>query len=226
MSRLLLRQADALLRGVRLPAERVRPAGPTVTQAAALLILGGLVYGGVMGSYGGWTEGRFWQAIFSAVKVPLLLLVTFSLTLPSFFVLNTLLGVRGDFGLVLRALMTSQAALTLVLAALAPYTVLWYLSFAGYPQATLFNGLMFALASLAGQFRLRRAYAPLLTRNPVHRWLLRLWLVLYTFVAIQMAWVLRPFIGDPGRPVQFFRQEPWDNAYVIVARTLRDALAR
>src|SRR5207244_3069802 len=131
--------------------------GPSLAQAALLLVLGGLFYGGVMGSYGGWSEDRFRQAIFSAVKVPLLLLVTFCLALPSFFVLNTLLGVRRDFALVLRALVMSQAALTLILAALAPYTALWYLSFAGYPQATAFNGLMFALASLAGQFWLRRA---------------------------------------------------------------------
>jgi hypothetical protein len=222
----LLRQADALLRESATPAEPARSAGPSVAKSAALLVLGGLLYGGVMGSYGGWSGARFWQAIFSAVKVPLLLLVTFCLALPSFFVLNTLLGVRRDFAVVLRALVMSQSTLTLVLAALAPYTVLWYLSFAGYPQATVFNGLMFALASLAGQFWLRRAYVPLLTQRPVHRWLLRLWLLIYTFVAIQMAWVLRPFIGDPGRPVQFFRQEAWDNAYVIVARTLREALAR
>jgi hypothetical protein len=220
----LLRQADALLRESETPAEPARSVGPSVAKAATLLVFGGLFYGGVMGSYGGWSEGRFWQALFSGVKVPLLLLVTFLLALPSFFVLNTLLGVRRDFAVVLRALVISQSTLTLVLAALAPYTMLWYVSFAGYPQATVFNGCMFALASLAGQFWLRRAYLPLLAQRPVHRWLLLLWLLIYTFVAIQMAWVLRPFIGDPGRPVQFFRPGAWDNAYVIVARTLRDAL--
>jgi hypothetical protein len=55
-----------------------------------------------MGSYDGWSEGHFRQAIFATVKVPLLLLVTFCLALPSFFVLNTLLGVRRDFGPVLQ----------------------------------------------------------------------------------------------------------------------------
>ena len=45
------------------------------------------------------------------------------------------------------------------------------------------------------------------------------------FVAIQMAWVLRPFIGSRDLPPQFFREEAWSNAYVqlvhIVARALR-----
>jgi hypothetical protein len=197
----------------------------TLRQALLLVISAGLFYGCVMGSYGAWTEQRLWQMLFSAVKVPLLLLVTFSLSVPSFFVLNTLLGVRADFPHVLRALVHSQAVLTLVLAALAPYTVVWYVSFDGYREAILFNGLMFAVASLATQLFLRRVSRVLIRGHPVHRKLLGTWLVLYAFVAIQMAWVLRPFIGYPGLPAQFLRQEAWDNAYVIVARLLRDVFA-
>ena len=47
---------------------------------------------------------RIWQVVYSAVKVPFLLLATFVISLPSFFVINTLLGLRGDFPHVLRAL--------------------------------------------------------------------------------------------------------------------------
>ncbi len=39
------------------------------------------------------------------------------------------------------------------------------------------------------------------------------WIVIYVFVGIQMGWVLRPFIGDPRTPVQFFREGSWSNAY-------------
>jgi hypothetical protein len=46
----------------------------------------------------------------------------------------------------------------------------------------------------------------------------------YTAVAIQMAWLLRPFIGSPGRPVQFLRDNPWDNAYEYVARLVWNTL--
>ena len=43
------------------------------------------------------------------------------------------------------------------------------------------------------------------------------WVVLYVFVAIQLAWVLRPFVGSPNIPTRFFREEAWSNAYVVVA---------
>lgn len=98
------------------------------------------------------------------------------------------------------------------------------MEFAGYREAILFNGIIFGVASFASQLMLRRIYRSLMRRNPVHRWLLRLWLLLYAFVGIQMAWILRPFIGYPEMPVQFFRQDTWGNAYVIVGRMIWEIL--
>jgi hypothetical protein len=186
-----------------------------------LLILAfGMFYGGLMGTYGGVGGERIWQVVYSGVKVPLLLLATFVLSLPSFFVLNTLLGLRGDFARVVLSLLATQAGLTVILASLAPVTAFWYVSGSGYQQAILFNGLMFAVASMGAQWLLRREYRPLIGRRPAHRWMLRTWIVIYVFVGIQMGWVLRPFIGNPRAPVQFFREDSWSNAYVVVVEMI------
>ena len=75
---------------------------------------------------------------------------------------------------------------------------------------------MFATASLAGQWVLRRRYAPLIAIDRRHRAMLYLWVCVYAFVGIQMGWVLRPIIGDPGAATTFFRESAWGNAYVIV----------
>jgi len=123
---------------------------------------------------------------------------------------------RGDFARVVASLLATQAGLTVILASLAPVTAFWYVSGSGYQQAILFNGLMFAVASLSAQWLLRREYRPLIVRHPAHRWMLRTWIVIYVFVGIQMGWVLRPFIGNPRAPVQFFREDSWSNAYVVV----------
>jgi hypothetical protein len=157
--------------------------------------------------------------------MPLLLGATFALSVPSFWVLNTLLGVGEDFATVLRALLSSLACFSIVLAALAPFTLLWYVSGASYSAAILFNGLMFAVACAGAQARLRRAYRPLVARNQRHRRLLGLWLAVFAFVGIQMGWMLRPFIGDPARPTRFFRHDTWGNAYLIVGRLAANALA-
>ena len=201
-------QVEAILRG--------RPSA-----GAWAIVLGcGLAYGGVMGLFG----GRVGQVIYSAIKVPILLGATLLLSLPSYFVLNTLFGLRNDFATAWRAVVASQAGLTIILVSLAPITASCYVSSANYRVAILFNTLMFAVASVGAQSILRRAYRPLIARDPKHRWLLRVWIFLYAFVGIQMGWNLRPFIGDPGQAVRFFREGEWQNAYLVVAQILWEAI--
>ncbi len=185
-----------------------------------LVVVFGVLYGAVMGSYAGVFGERFLQVVYSAAKVPLLLMLTFALSLPSFFVINTLLGLRSDFAYAVRALVATQAGLTIILASFAPFTVLWYASFRDYRAAILFNAVMFGTASVSAQWLLRRFYEPLIRRNRQHRLMLRGWLVIYAFVGIQMGWVLRPFIGNPNSPTQFFREEAWGNAYVQLAQII------
>jgi len=179
-----------------------------------------------MGSYGGIGGDRAWQLLYSGLKVPLLLLLTFLIGLPNFFVLNTLFGLRRDFREALRALVAAQAGVAIVLASCAPLTLFWYASVADYSVAVLFNGLIFALASFAGQHLLRGYYRPLIRRNPRHGPVLWTWLALYVFIGIQMAWIMRPFVGAPDLPVQFFRKGDWGNAYVIVAQLIFEVLRR
>ncbi len=143
----LWRRADAILRG--------KPGA-----SAWQLVLGcGLAYGAVMGAFA-WRPG---QVAISAVKVPLLLLATLFLSLPSYFVLNTLLGLRSDFATAWRAVVASQAGLTIILVSLAPLTAFWYASSSDYRSAILFNALMFASRQS------RRTVAPPAVVPPVDR---------------------------------------------------------
>jgi hypothetical protein len=202
----LFRHADGVL--------RARPIA--LPWLIVLIVVFSMAYGLVMGSFSVDGDLRGKQMLYSALKMPLLLLVTFAISLPSFFVLNTLLGMRDDFGQAVRSIAATQAGLTIVLASLAPITAVWYASTAKYQPAILFNAAMFTVASMAAQVLLRRLYRPLIEKDPRHRLLLRLWLVIYAFVGIQMGWLLRPFIGHPNQPTQFFRPESWGNAYVVV----------
>lgn len=197
------------------------PIDPRRVMSGLVIAVGlGMLYGATMGSYGGLATDRFLQIAYSAVKVPILFLLTFAICLPSFFILNTIAGVRDDFRHVMRSLLISQAVLAIVLVSLAPYTAVWYLSFESHGAAVLFNGAMFAVASGAAQIVLLRLYRPLISRRRRHRPLWAIWLLLYVFVGVQLAWVLRPFVGTPGLPTQFFRDESWSNAYVAIGQMI------
>lgn len=184
---------------------------------AMLLVVCGCAYGMGMGSF----AGRPLQACYSALKVPLLISISTAVCLPSFYVLNTLLGLRDDFGAALRGVLAAQATVAVALAALLPVILFAYRCSADYRFAIILNGVFFLLASLAGQVILARHYRPLLAKNPQHETARTAWILLYAFVTIQLAWVLRPFVGAPGMEVSFFREGAWSNAYVVL---LRDVL--
>lgn len=216
----VLSKIDRLLRGQRLLESRVDGSTSHLVRLAAVVVLFGMFYGAVMGTFSVTSPERAVQMIYSAIKVPMLLLVTFLTALPSFFVINTLAGTRKDFGEALESLISTQAVLTIVLASFAPFTAMWYCSFPDYRSAILFNAVMFALASFTAQFVLRRLYRPLIKRNTRHRILLIGWLSIYVFIGIQMGWVLRPFVGSPVSEPRFFREEAFSNAYVYVFRLI------
>ena len=95
-----------------------------------------------------------------------------------------------------------------------------------YDLAVLFNGVVFALATAAGQITLRRSYRQLIAMDPRHRTMLRIWMATYCFVGIQMAWVLRPFVGNPLAEPRFFREGAWSNAYVFIGKMIWSVVRR
>jgi hypothetical protein len=210
---------DRLLRGqgeFAAAGEESQATRASVRTQLLVIVLCGSTYGAIMGAYGGLAGNGWQQALVSAVKVPWLFTVTFLLCLPSFFVLNVLAGLGKDFRRVLNSLLGFQAIASLVLAAFGPITFLMNVSTDFYSFMVLLNGIFFAVASATGHATMRRMYRPLIQQDHRHGRMYVVWLVLYVFVGIQMAWVLRPFIGAPNLPVQFFRRDAWSNAYVVV----------
>jgi hypothetical protein len=220
-----LGSADDILRREAWVTERFASRGAVLRMLGCLVVFS-LLYGVAMGSFRAVALQPQWlrQVVYSAVKVPILLTLSFAISLPSFYVLNTLLGLQRDFGRAVRALVAAQAGLAIVLASLAPFTLLWYATSSVHREALVFNGVMFAVASLTAQWLVRGYYRPLIQENRRHRWLLWCWLGVYTIVAIQMAWLMRPFLGAPGEEVEFLRPEAWDNAYVVVWRLVSKTL--
>ena len=177
-----------------------------------VLAASGFLYGLSLGSFS--LNAR--QALYSGLKVPLLLVATTLVCLPSFFVANSVLGLRDDFAAAFRGVLSAQASVAICLAALGPAVLFAYASNDSYRFALFINGVYFAIAAVAGQRALDRHYRPLVARHRQHNLARNMWLVMYVFVGIQLAWVLRPFVGRPGLETHFFRENAWSNAYVFV----------
>ena len=194
-------------------------------KVAAIVLVFGPLYGAAMGAYAFIIGKRslveqFPQLIYSGVKVPLLIALTVAISLPSFFVINTLLGLRDDFREAFRAIVSAQAGMAVILVSFFPLTLFSYISLAStqtsYPLAILVNAAMFGLASVSAQVLLRGYYQTLIERNRRHLWMVRMWILVFAFVGIQAGYVMRPFIGDPNLPPTFLRKDSFQNAYVKI----------
>lgn len=179
-----------------------------------------MLYGAAMGSFSGIGPERLLHIAYAAFKVPMLLLVAFLISWPSFAVACHLLGLRDNIRAATRALLGAQIIVAVVLASMAPLTLFWYFNVRQYETALLWNAGVFLTASLAGQIALRRSYSALIQVNRRHRFMLWVWIGVYSLVGIQLGWVLRPFIGSPFEAVQFLRLGQLSNAYVHVAKLL------
>ena len=189
---------------------------------AVVVVMGG-GYGAVMGSWDVSGEGRWLLVPFAAIKVPLLILCTTAICLPGYFVLATVLGVRGDFPASLAAIAAGQATLTTALASRAPITRFVYVCGVTHQQALMLSAGMFAIATVAATVVMLGRFRPLIIANKRNRVCLWAWIVMYVFVGIQSGWMLRPFVGSPGLAVSFFREGAFSNAYIAVARIAEGA---
>jgi len=185
-----------------------------------LIVLCGGIYGAVMASYNGIDGSRALMVAYGAIKVPLLFLATMVTAVPCFYVLNLLLGVGDDLPIVWRGLTDYQLLVAMQLLALAPVTVLVNVTHGDYRTAQAWSTLMFGVAGWNARRSLQNCYRPLIAQNPVHARLKQLWFLVYAFVGVQMGWDLRPFVGSPEMPVQFFR-EHIGNAYLETALVLK-----
>lgn len=219
MNLALLGRADRLLRGIGEFDATFAHRRPAWLLPVIILTFAP-IYGGFMGSYALDAPERVLQVLYSATKLPLLLFTTSLVCLPAFFVINTILGLRDDWKESLQAILAGQAGLSVVLAALSPLTRFFYFCDVSYRAALLFNTAALTVATAAAQIVMLRYYRVLIHRNPNHRITLATWLLLYSFVGIQMAWILRPFVGSPNMQVTFFRKEAFTNAYVVIVNLI------
>jgi hypothetical protein len=210
---------DELLRGRGRFAPRVATPWTTV---ALLLTVAGFVHGAALGSF----AGRPIACLWSGLKVPLLLAFSTLLCAPLSYALHALLGLRDDFGEAARAIVGAQAVFAIVLAATSPLLLVAYASTASYRAAVAWSGACYFVALLAAQLSLRRRYRLLERRAPRHRLTRLAFTLLYGFVAIEAAWMLRPFVGAPMLEPRFLRPDAFSNAYVVVAQLVVDLFAK
>jgi len=281
-----LRDLDRILRGDATRLSALRRGTIDISVGGLALVIAGLgiLYGLCMGSFalfrGANTNGGL-QLLASAVKVPVLFLLTLLITFPSLYVFNALVGSRLSLVSVLQLLVAALAVMLAVLASFGPIVAFFSLSTTSYSFMQLLNVAMFAVAGFMGlKFLLhtlhrldvaqtealheaeaeqarRTGAAAAAHVSPVApvapgaeaarpaapsaapggaldrldgqalganvRTVFRFWVIVFGLVGAQMSWVLRPFIGAPGTPFEWFRDRS-SNFFEAVLRAAGNLL--
>jgi hypothetical protein len=239
---------DRLLRGGYTGPEALAQ-GRVGLPARGLIAIGavlGAAYGACMGLFAALREehATALQVLASAVKVPLLFLLTLVVTVPSLYVFSALAESRLRFPSTLRLLLAAVAVNLALLASFGPVTAFFTFSTESYAFMVLLNVAFFALAGAVGLAFLRRAlgavfvgvepppgaaapaFLPRRDSSPAAkaRRVFGAWTLIYGVVGAQMAWILRPFVGTPDLPFSLFRPRE-SNFFMAVLRALAQLLA-
>jgi len=176
-------------------------------------------YGAAMGS---WRDPM--QALYTGIKLPLVILLT---TLGNGLLnsmLAPLLGLNVTFRQSLTAVLVSFAITAIVLGALSPVAlfIVWNtpplthgttLVSPEYGLLQLTLAIFVALAGVIGNLRLLPLLRHWARNATVARNVLFAWLAGNLLLGSQICWVLRPFIWDSLRPVEFIGPEGFHGSF-------------
>jgi hypothetical protein len=193
----------------------------------AVIIFGAGFYGAAMGW---WRDPQ--QAFYVAVKLPLIILLTTVGNALINAMLAPLLGLNIPFRQSFAAIVMSFAIASAILGAFSPLIafMIWNappISTAGISGSTydfilLTHVLVIALAGVTGNVRLFQLLAQLGGSRAVALRVQFAWLAGNLFLGSQLSWILRPFIGSPTLPVEFFRKTAFHgNFFEAVFHSLR-----
>lgn len=147
----------------------------------------------------------------SAIKLPILFVVTLVICTPSLYFFNLFFGSRQTITQNIALVLTAMTTTAVLLVSFAPVTLFFLLTTSQYDFFKLLNVAVFAISGSLGISFLRQGMR--ITNdadNPegadTRRTVFALWVLLYAFVGSQLAWTLSPFIGEPDYEFILFKQ--------------------
>lgn len=210
-----------------------RPAEAQESTGWRLNLFSIVTFGAAAGlSMGLYTGGL--HLFYVATKIPLLLLASLAIVLPSVQVLGRFVGCSLDLRSSSQLALSAIARTAVVAGSLAPVTGYFALSLpqaspSAYRAVVLSQVCTFAVAGSVGVAALSSRLGEVVDDKRRRRRVALLWLGIYSFVGAQVTWLLRPLLGTPGLPVEYFRSYGErlgleSNFYISVYRLLSNLL--
>ena len=196
-----------------------------------VIVLGTGLYGAAMG---------FWrdplQALYAAIKFPLIVLLTALGNALLNGMLAPLLGLNIGFRQSLVAVLMSFTIAAIILGSFSPVMLFLVLNAPPISQHELSGSThsfillsqvgVIAFAGVVANLRLAQLLERMSGSKPIARRILFAWLAGNLFLGSQLSWILRPIIGTPSLQIEFLRSDAFHGSfYETVFRALKNLLS-
>jgi hypothetical protein len=211
--RLLLRLDEAFVERVR----RGEALDAILLRALAAIAIGASLYGA---AFGVWRAPE--QALYSAIKLPLVLLGVTMFTAASSAVLAPLLGARLSAMQSIVAITVSLAVTASILGSVTPIALVLVLTLppiGGPHDASVAQSLVLAhttviaTAGTAGVLALLGLVRRLVPSKRVAQRVVLAWMATQLLCGAQLSWLSRPFLGHADRAVTFFSADAFEGGF-------------
>lgn len=197
--------------------------GRLVFQLYSIMALFSFIYGAVMGSY----HSPF-QAGAAGIKVVILFTLALLICFPALFIIQYILGSRLQITQMTAILLSGCVMTSALMLSFVPIIVFFLLTGGNYYFLQLLHIGVFSFSGLFGLRTVIDALKFSCEEKSVYPQtgvtVFKFWIIIFAFVSMQLAWNLRPFLGDRDEPFKMFREYE-GNFYTAVLYSVKQLVS-
>jgi hypothetical protein len=194
----------------------------TVLHQTLIILVLAAFYGLIMGSY-----NSPLQALVTGIKVPSLLFLALFICFPAFYVIQYMLGSKMSILQMMNTILSGFVVFSTIMASFAPIVIFFMITGNNYSFLKLLHVGIFIFSGIFGMRTIIEALKYSCEKKSVYPKIginiFKFWIVIFAFVGVQLAWNLRPFVGDKNLPMELFREKE-GNFYLAIFQSMGDLL--
>jgi len=189
-----------------------------VLKQVLFILLFTFLYGIVMGSYNG-----FLQSIVTGIKVPCLVFLSLLICFPALYVIQYMIGSTMTLSQMANVILSGFIVFSTIALSFAPIVIFFMITSSNYSFLKILHVSIFSFSGLFAVKTIISGLSFSCEKKNIYPKLgmkiFKIWIVIFAFVASQLAWNLRPFVGSRDLPFELFRVRE-SNFYVAVIQSV------
>jgi len=189
-----------------------------VLKQVLFIFLFTFLYGIVMGSYNG-----FLQSLVTSIKVPCLIFLSLLICFPALYVIQYMIGSTMTLSQMANVILSGFIVFSTIALSFAPIVIFFMITSDNYSFLKLLHVAIFTFSGIFAVKTIISGLSYSCEKKNIYPKLgmkiFKIWIFIFAFVASQLAWNLRPFVGSRNLPFELFRVRE-SNFYVAVIQSV------